>query len=255
MAKKLIVGNWKMNLGPHQAGLLVSRLSDKITVHPGVTVVLCPPFVDLHPLAKEIKADKLKLGAQNVHYRDEGAYTGEISPAMLSGLAQYVIVGHSERRAQFGEDDKLIALKLAAAVRHDLKPILCVGENLLDHQHGLSQKVVIDQLTADLAMVTAEDMHGLAVAYEPVWAIGTGNFARPDDVAPIVSAIKQTVEELYGEAAGMNVQVLYGGSVDEHNASAYLTLPGVDGLLVGGASLNPEQFGAIVTAATKASQS
>jgi triosephosphate isomerase len=252
--KKLIVGNWKMHFNPAEASVLVHRLNQKIFAVPSVQVVLCPAAVNLFPVAQGIDDQKFKLGAQNIHYRDEGPFTGEISAVMVKGLANYAIVGHSERRQHFHEDDKLVAEKLAAAVRHKLKPILCVGENLLDRQHGLTKKVVTDQLEAGLAMLTAEDMPGLAVAYEPVWAIGTGDFARPDDVWPVASAIRMTIEELYGESAAGRVKVLYGGSVEPDNARAYLRLENIDGLLVGGASIHYEKFAAIVQAAQDLAQ-
>lgn len=248
--KRLIVGNWKMNLGPGEASLLVHRLENKIEAKAGTQVVICPPVIDLYPLARDHDAKKLKIGAQNIHYQDAGAYTGETSPASLKGMADYVIVGHSERRAM-GENDKLIAKKVAAGLRNNLTVILCVGESLSDREHNLSTKVVIDQLTANLADVAADDMDHLVVAYEPVWAIGTGQFAKPDQVEPMVRAIRHTVEELYGEAGGAGLSVLYGGSADADNALAYLKLAGINGLLVGGASLKYEEFAKIVTAAQK----
>lgn len=246
--QKLIVANWKMNLNPGEASLLVSRLADHVETPPDTQVVLCPPFIDLYPMAKDIDNKRFKLGAQNVYHLDEGAYTGEVSAAMLKGLVQYAIVGHSERRAM-GERDKQIALKVAAALRNGIVPVLCVGDTVSDRAHGLSTKVVIDQLTADLAQLTSADVAHLVVAYEPVWAIGTGKFATPDQVRPVVSAIRQTVEELYGEEGAAGLRVLYGGSVDADNAGTYLKLPGIQGLLVGGASLNYAEFAKIVAAA------
>ncbi len=247
--KNLIVGNWKMNLGPGQGSILLHRLQKKILPHHAVEVVACPPAIDLHPLAKEIDKKRVVLGAQNMHYADHGAFTGEISPTMLKGLAKYVILGHSERRQHFGEDDKLIAQKMAAAYRNHLIPILCVGESLSDREHNLTNKVVVDQVSAALHQLTGEDMHNLIVAYEPVWAIGTGRFAMPEQVAPVAAIIRETVEELYGEEAGEGLRVLYGGSASPDNAAAYLRTDGIDGLLVGGASINYEQFAAIVKTA------
>src|SRR5579871_6458819 len=154
---RLVVGNWKMNLGPAEASLLVSRLEQKLTPHENTEVVICPPFIDLFPLAKDLDHKKLKLGVQNIYYLDEGPFTGEISGAMVKGLADFAIVGHSERRAM-GENDKLVAKKVAAAIRNNLTPVLCVGETLDERHHNLSTKVVIDQLTADLSEVTAEDV-------------------------------------------------------------------------------------------------
>ncbi len=249
--QRLIVGNWKMNLGPHEASLLVHRLETKITAVTGTEIVICPPFIDLYPIARDLDKTKLHLGAQNIHYLDQGAFTGEISPTMLKGLVDYALIGHSERRAM-GEDDKLIAKKVAAAFRNDITPVLCVGENLSDREHNLSTKVVIDQLTANLHQLTATDVAELVIAYEPVWSIGTGKFATPDQIMPVIQAIRNTVEELYGEASGSGVRVLYGGSVNPDNAKAYLNLDGIDGLLVGGASLNYDEFIKIIKVAQKA---
>jgi len=245
---RLIVGNWKMNLNPGEASLLVHQLEDKLDAKANTEVVICPPFIDIYPISKDLDSKKLKLGSQNIHYLDEGAFTGEISPAMLKGMASYSIIGHSERRAM-GEDDKLIAKKVAAALRNDIVPVLCVGESLHDREHGLSRKVVVDQLTADLSQLTAGDVGQLVVAYEPVWAIGSGKFATPDEVTPVVASIRGTVEELYGEEGAGGLRVLYGGSVAPDNAKAYLRLDVVDGLLVGGASLNYEEFAQIVKVA------
>jgi triosephosphate isomerase len=242
----LVVGNWKMHLGPKEGVGLVKKLQDRILPKRGVEVVLCPPFLDLVPIKDVLDRQKFRLGAQNCHYLDDGAVTGEISASMLRGLATYVIVGHSERRTQFAEDDKLIARKLAAAVRNNLRPILCVGENLHQRQSKLSVKVVVDQLTANLALLTASDVDNLVVAYEPVWAIGTGEFATPAQIEPVIRAIRRTVEDLYGEGGASGLQVIYGGSVTADNCGSYLAEEGIEGFLVGGASLNPEQFAKIV---------
>lgn len=254
MAKKfLIVGNWKMNLNPHEASLLVHHLGQKIEADRNVRVVLCPPFIDLYPLSRELDTKKFKLGSQNIHHLDDGPHTGEISAAMLKGLVDYAIVGHSERRRESGETDGLIAKKLAAALRHGLTPVLCVGETLIDREHGHSARVVNDQLTVDLSGLTATEIGQIVIAYEPVWAIskgdGRGNFAKPYEVAPMIQAIRDTIETLYGEGYGTNALILYGGSSNGDNARAYLELPGVDGLLPGGSSLNYEEFAKMVAIA------
>ncbi|HVQ44203.1 MAG TPA: triose-phosphate isomerase [Candidatus Saccharimonadia bacterium] len=248
--KRLIVANWKMNLGPGEASLLMRRLDEHIEAKSSTEIVICPPAIDLYPLAKDLDRKKFKLGAQNVHYLDSGPYTGEISPAMLAGLADYVIVGHSERRAM-GEDDSLIAAKLSAAVRNNLTPVLCIGENLHDHQHNLAERVVVDQLTAALANLTADDIAGLVIAYEPVWAINHHDGhpprpATPDDIRFAYRAIRTTLEELYGEGGLAGVRLLYGGSVDPDHCRAYLEMDHVDGLLPGTSSLNYESFAKIV---------
>ncbi len=243
--QRLIVGNWKMNLNPGEASMLVHRLEAKIKPNANTEVVICPPFIDLYPIAKDLDHKKLKLGAQNIHYLDQGPFTGEISPAMLKGLVDYAFVGHSERLAM-GEDDKLNAKKVAAAIRNDITPILCVGESLSDRHHGLSTKVITGQLTADLSQVTAEDIKGMVVAYEPVWAIGAGTPATPEQIRPCITAIRTTIEELYGEAASATIRIIYGASVAAEFVKTILKIEGVDGLLPGGASLNYEDFANIV---------
>lgn len=247
--KRLIVANWKMHFGPSGASTLAEKLRAAVKTDPNVTVVLCPPSIDLLTLAKDVDQNQFSLGAQNIFYEDEGAFTGEISGPMLDGLARYVIVGHSERRHIFGEDDKMVAKKVAAVLRNQLKAILCVGEQLSEREGGVAEKVVTDQLTAALHGVGPDDLPNLAVAYEPVWAIGTGVAAKPDDVEPIMKTIMATLTRLYGEEAAAKVPLLYGGSVNQDDAKAYLDLPDVNGLLVGGASLVAETFAAIVKTA------
>jgi triosephosphate isomerase len=244
-----------MHQTPEQAVRLVERLQQKIKPNTHVTTVVCAPFVDLVPIKKVLEPDVLRLGAQNLNEHDEGTYTGEVSGPMLAGLAEYVIVGHSERRRYNHETDKEIALKLAAAVRNDLKPVLCVGENLHEHEAGHGKRVVVDQLRGCLSQIGAEDLTNLCITYEPVWAISTGDgrgrFASPDEVTPVVAVIRETVEELFGEGASSQVEILYGGSANPDNTKAYLELEHIGGLLVGGASLNYEQFAAMAqTAAT-----
>lgn len=246
-----IVGNWKMHQTPAQAVRLTERLQKKVAPHTHVTTVICPPFIDLSVVKKVLEDDVLRLGAQNIHEQDEGPFTGEVSGPMLKGLAEYVIVGHSERRAYAAESDARIADKLAATVRNGFTPILCVGEKLADRHDGHSRRVVVDQLHVNLRQLTADDLDGLRIAYEPVWAIGTGKFAKPAEVTPIVAVIRETIEELFGEAASSRVEILYGGSVDPDNAQAYLELEHIDGLLVGGASLNYEKFADIIKTAAK----
>jgi triosephosphate isomerase len=245
--KRIVIGNWKMHLTPGEASLLVKRLEEQIVPVSNTEVVVCPPFIDLHPLAKEIDHKKLALGAQNAHHLDEGPYTGEVSAAMLKGLVQYAIIGHSERRAM-GETDAEIAKKVAAALRNDIIPVLCVGENLHDFHHKLSTKVVTDQLTAGLSMLTDEDVAKVVVAYEPVWAIGGKTPATPEQIRPAISAIRNTIEELYGEAASAGVRLVYGAGVGPDFVKDILKIDGVVGLLAGGASLNYAEFAKIVKA-------
>lgn len=240
-----------MNFGPHEASLYVHKLNEKVKPSKGVEVVLCPPFISLFSMARDLDKSKFKLGAQNMHALDHGPYTGEVSGAMLRGLVDYVIIGHSERRQHFHERDKEIAAKVAAAVRNHLTPILCVGDSLLDREHGHARKVVVDQLSVDLANLTAEEVAKVVIAYEPLWAIGTGDFAKPGEVEPIVGIIQTTIADLYGPDVAKKVPILYGGSVVADNAKGYLELNGIDGLLVGTASLHAHSFADIVAAAQK----
>lgn len=253
--KHLIVANWKMHLAPGEAQRLLAKIQNGLPSESGTDVVVCPPFVDLPGLKADLLPAKVKLGAQNLHARDDGPFTGEISGPMLKGLVTHVIVGHSERRAM-GETDKDVAAKLAAAVRNGLTPILCVGETLHEREHDLSLKVVTDQVTAALTGLTAHDIAGIVVAYEPIWAINhgpaQGRPATPDEIAGPVQAIHRVLEDLYGEAGGASTRVLYGGSSSADNCRAYLGADGIDGLLVGGDSLVAADFLAIVAAAKAA---
>jgi triosephosphate isomerase len=245
-----IVGNWKLHQGPGPAARLAENIQKKLKPHTHVTAVVCPPFVSLPAVHEVLEQDLLRLGAQDVSDQDEGAYTGQVSGPMLTEVgAEYVIIGHSERRRYAHETDKQIAAKLAAAVRSGLKPVLCVGEKLGDRHDGHSRRVVVDQLHGALSGLTAEDLSNLLIAYEPVWAIGTGKFAKPEEVTPIVESIRKTLEEMFGEAASSQVEILYGGSSNVDNARAFLELELVDGLLPGGDSLNYEHFAGMVAIA------
>ena len=249
---KLIVANWKMHNDTHQASLLAHRLTSKLKEVKKTEVVLCPPAIHLYSMSRD--HGHFKLGAQNIHWSEEGPHTGEISAGMLKGIAQYVIIGHSERRAM-GEQDRDIAKKVAAAIRHKLTPILCVGDTLLERTHGHASRVVAEQVTIGLSQITEEEIDNVIVAYEPVWAIssgdGHGRYATTDEVKPMVTLIRQTIEELHGEGVGSEMRVLYGGSANADNASTYLKLDGIDGLLVGGSSLIADDFAKIVLAAEK----
>lgn len=251
--KRLIAANWKMNLGPGEASVFVAQLAKHVPAVATAEVVLCVPTIDLYPLHHDAAAKRFTLGAQNLHQADHGPFTGETSGSMLKGLAKYVLVGHSERRA-LGETDHDIAAKLAAAFRNNLKPILCIGEKLDDRHAGLSRKVVVDQLESALVDVAADDMSDLAIAYEPVWAINhhdgqAVHHAIPADFKTILPAIRNVLEDRYGAHAA-KVRLLYGGSVEPDHARAYLEAPLVNGLLVGTASLNPADFSKIVAAAS-----
>jgi len=247
--KKLIVGNWKMNFTIHDASIFVHKLAKEIDVHRDVEVVLAPTLLALQPVSLQIDRRQFKLAVQNFYWRDFGAFTGEVSASQLRGLVEYALIGHSERRHVFHEHDKDIRSKVQAALRNDIRPILCIGETAHERAAGETNDKIHDQLLGGLANVTSEEFTNVVIAYEPVWAIGTGNNATPDDVEKAIRAIRRQIEHLYGKTAAGHVRILYGGSVKSDSAKTYLATPGVDGLLVGGASLNVHEFEAIVAAA------
>ncbi len=249
MRKRLVVANWKMNLTLAEAERLVEQLEPTLSASARVEIVLCPSLMGLEPLKRQLKPMKFEVGAQNVHYLDHGAYTGEVSAAQVRGLAKYVIVGHSERRMHFGETNDVIARKAAAVVRNQMTPIICVGENLFERQDDETKRIIHDQLAAGLIMLTGREVASVVVAYEPVWAIGTGEIAKPEQVKDAITAIRKTVTELYGEVVSAAVRVIYGGSVVPEFAKEYLKIKTLDGFLVGGASLNSYEFSSIVKSA------
>jgi len=249
--KTLIVGNWKMHLNVHQSSLLVHRLNERLKVHRTIEVVLAPSTLSLQPLSLQIDHRKFSLCAQDAYPTDEGAYTGEVSFAMLGSLVRYAIVGHSARRIYFHESLELIRDKVQAAVRNGIVPIICVGETKQERDAGETRQVLHDQITTALMNLTSREIEQVVIAYEPVWAISTfdGVVARPDDIAKSIAYVRLQVQELYGQRAAERLRVLYGGSVNDHDVKGYLAVPGVDGVLVGAASLNYHQFTGIVDAA------
>lgn len=251
MRKLLIAGNWKMNLTTHEASLLVHRLNERIPIHQHLEVVLAPSMLYLQPLSLQIDRRKFRLAAQNAFYKDEGAYTGEVSFAMLHDLVHYVIVGHSERRLYFHETLEVVRDKVAAAIRNKIVPILCIGETQQERRAGETNQVLHDQLTTALSNLTASDVEQMVIAYEPVWAISTfgGILAKPHEVAQAMRRIRNEVRELYGDRAAETVRVLYGGSVDDQIVRGYLEIDECDGALVGAASLNYHKFASIVDTA------
>lgn len=240
-----------MHLNTMQASILLHRLQERIRIYRDIEVVIAPSMLVLQPLSIQIDRRKFRLAAQNAYYKDEGAYTGEVSFTMLHDLVHYAIIGHSERRHVFGETLPDVALKMEAAVRNGIMPILCVGETKTERLAGHTRRVLHDQVITALKGLTGEDIENLVIAYEPVWAIGTGDVASPEDVAKAEQVIRHNITELYGKKAAENVRVLYGGSVTPDVARGYLDIPGIDGLLVGGASVNYAQFSGIVDAAYK----
>ncbi len=244
--KKLVVGNWKMHNNTHQASLLLHSLSKKIASHRDVEVVLCPNFLVLQSLSLQVNHRQFKLGAQNCYWRDEGAFTGEVSATMLHGLVHYVILGHSERRHVFGEHEKDIRNKVQAVLRNKMKPILCIGETARERADGETLHVLHDQLTSGLLNITSDEVSDIIIAYEPVWAIGTGAVVAINDLVKATNAIRKQIKSLYGVKSSESVRVLYGGSVNASNAASFLDVDGIDGFLVGGASLKADEFASIV---------
>lgn len=249
--RTLIVANWKMHLNTSQASLLLHRLHERIKTHRTIEIVLAPSMLVLQPLSLQIDRRKFRLAAQNAYHKDEGAFTGEISFTMLQDLVSYVIIGHSERRIYFNESLDEVRDKVAACVRNDIMPILCVGETHNERKAGETKQVLHDQVVSALANLTSEEVANMVIAYEPVWAISTfgGELAKPDHIKKDIDFIRTQVAELYGKKVGQQVRVLYGGSVDDQIVSGYLELEGCDGVLVGGASLNYHKFSGIVDAA------
>lgn len=244
--KKLIVGNWKMNLDVQESSLFLHALSKLIQVRRDVEVVVAPTMLAIQTLSLQVNLRQIKLAVQNFYWRDKGAYTGEVSASQLRGVVQYAIVGHSERRHIFGETDKDTRAKVQAAIRNRIRPILCIGETTQERTIGETKMVLNDQLIGGLANVTSDEIEQVVIAYEPVWAIGTGDNARPYDVEMAIRSIRSQIASLYGKKIASDVQVLYGGSVNESSALDYLNTAGVDGLLIGGASLDAHAFAQIV---------
>ena len=240
----LIAGNWKMNTTAAEAERLVLEMLERLDRIKGVEKVLCPPFVSLVAISMMLQSSSIKLGAQNMYFEAKGAYTGEISPLMLSELCEFVILGHSERRWYFGETDEMVNKKIEAALANKLKPILCVGERLEENEAGKTEEVVNRQVTAALSDI--EPVRDLVIAYEPVWAIGTGKAASGKQAAVTIRFIRDVVAKLWNKDIAQDLRILYGGSVTSTNAAEFISHPEIDGALVGGASLKTEEFVGIV---------
>ncbi len=245
MNKKLVIANWKMNLNMQESSIFLHKLSEKVQAHRGMEIILAPSTFTLQSLSLQINHRQFKLAAQNFYWRDQGAFTGEVSISQLRGIVQYALVGHSERRNIFHETDKDIRAKVAAAIRNNIRPILCIGETSDERNHDETNLVLNDQLLGGLANVSSEDISKVIIAYEPVWAIGTGVNANPDDIRKAVKTIRSQIKNLYGAKTAEEIQVVYGGSVQPEFATDYVKIKGVDGLLVGGASLSVEKFAQI----------
>jgi len=241
MRRPILAGNWKMNKTVEEAVDFVRSIRRGLNGVKGVDRVLCPPFTALATVKELLAATEIGLGAQNMYWEEKGAYTGEVSPPMLQELCQYVILGHSERRALFGETDEGVNRKVKAALAHGLVPIVCVGETAGQYDAGQTDAVVGGQVRGCLADLPAEQAAGLVIAYEPVWAIGTGRAATAAGAGAVVGlVIRENVSRLYGEATAQAVRVQYGGSVTPANIAEFMAHPDIDGALVGGASLKTD---------------
>ena len=236
----LIAGNWKMNTTVDEAVTLVKEMLPGLDAVDNIEKLVCPPFISLISVREVLKGSSVKLGAQNLHYVEKGAYTGEISPLMLAGICEYVIIGHSERRRYFGDTNEVVNKKVQAALNAGLKPILCIGESLEENEAGKTEEIVTEQLRQSL---TGIDYPGsFVIAYEPVWAIGTGRAATGTQANDTISLVRRTVSDLWSAKTGDDVRILYGGSVTAANTTEFLSQPEIDGALVGGASLKPDEF-------------
>ena len=250
MRKTVIAGNWKMNQTPSQTKAFIEALRPMVAGKDKCDIVLCVPFVDIAAAVEAARGTNIHIGAQNVHFKESGAYTGEISADMLVECGvEYVVVGHSERRQYFGETDETVNLRTKAALSKGLKVLLCLGEMLDARQAGITNEIVSMQTKLDLAGISEADLANVIIAYEPVWAIGTGLTATPEQADETCGVIRATVASLYGKEAAEKITIQYGGSMNDKNAAELLSKENVDGGLIGGASLKTDAFTAIVNAA------
>ena len=250
LRKAVIAGNWKMNKTPSEAKQLLAEIAPLVK-DADCEVVACVPYVDLTAAVEAVKGTNIKIGAENVHWEEKGAFTGEISTGMLKEVgAEYVVLGHSERRQYFGETDETVNKRTKAVIKAGLKPIVCVGELLWERECGITEEVIARQIKLDFFDVTAEDMKNVVIAYEPVWAIGTGKTATADQAEEVCAFIRDTLAKLYSKEVADAVTIQYGGSMNDANAAELLSKEDVDGGLIGGASLVAEKFAAIVKAAS-----
>jgi len=240
----MIAGNWKMNTTVSEAIELVEAMRVELDKIGNVDKVICPPFVSLAPVGELIKGSSIRLGAQNIFFAEKGAYTGEISPLMIADLCEFVIIGHSERRQYFDETGEIVNKKIVAALKVGLKPILCIGERLEENEAGKTEEVVTEQLRSSLTGI--DYLNGLIVAYEPVWAIGTGKAATGEQANETISLIRRNISKLYNGKVAQGIRILYGGSVTAVNATEFMKQSEIDGALVGGASLKATEFLSIV---------
>ncbi|MBO4888705.1 MAG: triose-phosphate isomerase [Firmicutes bacterium] len=248
MRKRIVAGNWKMNKTPAEAKALIEVLKPLVGSSEETEVVFCPPFLDIAVAVEAVKGTNIKIGAQNMYYEEKGAYTGEVAPDMLVGAGcEYVILGHSERRGYFGETNEIVNKKVLKALEHGLKPIICVGETLEQREQGITEDLVRLQTKIALKDVSPEDAVKTVIAYEPIWAIGTGKTATNEQAEEVCAAIRKVLTEVYGKEVAEEIRIQYGGSVNAGNAKELFAMPNIDGGLVGGASLKAD-FSDIVNA-------
>lgn len=248
------MGNWKMNFSVGESSIYLHKLSQRIRAYRDVEVIVAPSFLALQPLSLQVDRKKIRLAAQTANPHDFGAYTGEISCTQLRGIVDYCLVGHSDRRQLFCESDRRIRATVAAAVRNQIRPILCIGETATEKTFGETKDVLRDQLLGGLSEVSREDLDKVIIAYDPVWAISTtheSRLASPEEVAETIKFLHQTLNDIYGSTISDALPILFGGSINPSNAGAYLTIPGVNGLVMSGASLVADQFVDIVEIAKR----
>ena len=246
MRRKVIAGNWKMNMLPNEAIEYIQAFEPMVK-DANAEVILCVPYIDLFYCLMNAQGTNIKIGAQNMHFAENGAYTGEISPKMLKSIGvEYVIIGHSERRAYYGETDESVNKKIKAAFENELKPIVCVGETLEEREAGKTEEIITTQTRLALEGLDKEQVKATIIAYEPIWAIGTGKTATSDDANNSIKSIRAEIAKIYGEDVASEVIIQYEGSVKYSNAKELFETSDIDGVLVGGASLKPEEFSKIV---------
>lgn len=246
MRKTIIAGNWKMNMTPSEAKGFIEELVPRVKNCGRCEIVICPPAIDIQAVSEAVKGTNIKLGAQNVHWEEKGAFTGEISVPMLREFGvEYAIIGHSERRAYFGETDESVNKRARFALKNGITPIICVGESLAQRRAGETNALVSKQIKAALSGMTTQDVMKTVVAYEPIWAIGTGETATPDEANDTIWIVRNAIAEKFGDIAAEAVRILYGGSMNENNAFSLIGKQQIDGGLIGGASLKADKFAVI----------
>lgn len=246
MRKKIIAGNWKMNMLPNEAMKFIEDLSTRVKETKS-EIILCVPYIDLFYSLLTAQGTDIKIGAQNMHYKESGAYTGEISGKMLECLnVEYVIIGHSERRQYFAETDEIVSMKVKSALANNLKPIICVGETLEQRDSGITNEIISKQTEIAVSDLTKEELGNIIIAYEPIWAIGTGKTATSTDANNSIICIRKQIEKMYGEEVANNISILYGGSVKSSNSEELFNTSDIDGALIGGASLDVDEFTKII---------